>query len=189
MFHVSGRGKISTKVSDFYWYWYRSENSLSFGLRSTCWVMAKPMTGSPSKISQVTTAELTSISLMVTLSGADSSVSDAHARPEERNENRQDINILYTYDYNLNKSSSLSLSVLFFTSCWWIFLLSLMQPWWITHVSWCFPWKDASSNLFLFFFHTQNFPSLTVSCFLLPVVSAHLITVIHGDMFDACAKK
>lgn len=40
--------------------------------RVTCCVTANPMTGSPSKISHVTTAELTSISLMVTLSGADS---------------------------------------------------------------------------------------------------------------------
>lgn len=38
--------------------------------------MANPMTGSPSKISHVTTAELTSSSLMVTLSGADSAASN-----------------------------------------------------------------------------------------------------------------
>lgn len=38
------------------------------------------MTGSPSKISHVTTAELTPSSLMVTLSGADSTVSDREKR-------------------------------------------------------------------------------------------------------------
>lgn len=48
----------------------------------TCWVTAKPMTGSPSRISHVTTAELTSISRMVTLSGADSRVSDDNVQPK-----------------------------------------------------------------------------------------------------------
>lgn len=43
---------------------------------------ANPMTGSPSRISHVTTAELTSISLMVTLSGADSRVSDEGVQPK-----------------------------------------------------------------------------------------------------------
>ncbi len=38
---------------------------------NTCWVMANPMTGSPSRMSHVTIAEFPSSALMVTLSGAD----------------------------------------------------------------------------------------------------------------------
>lgn len=56
----------------------------------TCCVTANPMTGSPSKISHVTTAELTSISLMVTLSGADSVASVSR---KGANHQRQLMNI------------------------------------------------------------------------------------------------
>ena len=52
---------------------------------STCCVMAKPMTGSPSKMSHVTTAELPSKVLMVTLSGADKLSEDkSHKRREKK---------------------------------------------------------------------------------------------------------
>lgn len=47
------------------------DSKLTINWFNTCWVMANPMTGSPSRMSHVTIAEFPSSALMVTLSGAD----------------------------------------------------------------------------------------------------------------------
>lgn len=53
---------------------------------NTCWVIANPMTGSPSRISHVTIAEFPSSGVMVTLSGAD-----------KLSEKREETDVYMTY--------------------------------------------------------------------------------------------
>lgn len=122
------RDKKKKKFNDLWYFW--THLTLYIG---TCCVMANPMTGSPSKISHVTTAALPSKVLMVTFSGADRLSEDKSHKSRDRKVLRESILLHFSTALTDNtqknlKSKSWKYPRLFFVFFALLFLSSFLTP-------------------------------------------------------------